>query len=152
MDPILTTIIGALAAGAVAKGKEIASQAVTDAYDALKTLIVHKLGKAGAVQSVEDEPESEAGHTALAEALAKKQLQSNVELQRSAQHLDKALAEAKEAGVPGAGDIEIGQVRGKVNATVRDLVASGRIKLDAIIAETGDATVEELRAGGTEKN
>lgn len=152
MEPILTSILAALAAGAVAKSKDVASQAITDAYGGLKSLIVRKLGKGGAVQSVEDEPLSEAAHTALAEALAKKQLQTDAELQDKAQQLDKALAEAKAAGVSGMGDIEIEQVRGRVNATVKNLVASGRIKVNAVIAETGDATVDNLHAGKTEKN
>lgn len=152
MEPILTTILGALAAGAMAKAKDVASQAVTEAYEGLKTLIIRKLGKGGAVQSVEDEPESDSAHATLAEALAKKALQSDTELEDKARQLDKAIAEAKAAGVPGAGDIEIGTVRGRVNATVKNLVATGRIKLDSVIAETGDATVDNLYAGGSEKN
>jgi len=152
MEPILTTILAALAAGALAKSKDIASQAVMDAYEGLKSLIVGRLGKAGAVQSVEDEPESEAACTALAEALAKKQLQADAEIQEKARQLDRLLAESQTAGVPGAGDIAIREVRGRMNATVKNLVASGRIQLDAVVAETGDATVDNLHVGGKGKN
>ena len=67
-EPILTTVIAALVAGATAQAGKVASQAISDAYDGLKALIVRKLGgKTGAVQSVEDEPESEE-----AQALAKR--------------------------------------------------------------------------------
>ena len=152
MEPILTSVLTALAAGALAKSQDVASQAVADAYDGLKSLIVRKLGKGGAVQSVEDEPESETAQIALAEALAKKQLQADNELSEKAQQLEKLLADAKAADANGAGSIDIREVRGRVNATVKDLVASGRINLDAVIAETGDATVSGLRAGVPEKN
>lgn len=152
MEPILTTILGALAAGAIAKSKDIASQALTDAYDGLKSLIIQKLGKGGAVQSVEDDPSSEKAQAALADALAKKQLHADTELREKAEQLDKMLAKAKATGVFGAADIEIELVRGRVNATVKNLVATGHIRLNSVVAETGDATVDNLQAGGTEKN
>src|SRR5438045_457529 len=98
MEPILTTILAALTAGALAKSKDVASQAVIDAYDGLKSLIVRKLGKGGAVQSVEDEPESKTAHETLAEALAKNRLQADAELEQKAEQLKKALLEAKAAG------------------------------------------------------
>jgi hypothetical protein len=147
MEPILTTIVAALVAGAVAKAKDVGSEALADAYDGLKALIIRKLGKSGAVQSVEDEPESESAQATLAEALAKKELQSDADLKALAERLERAIADAKAAAVPGAGDIEIATVRGAVNTTVNKLVATGRIKLGAVVAETGDATVSDLSAG-----
>jgi hypothetical protein len=67
----LGSIVGALAAGALAKTGDIGGRVVTDTYDALRTLIIRKLGKIGAVQSVEDEPRSETARAALAEALTR---------------------------------------------------------------------------------
>ena len=64
----------------------------------------------------------------------------------------RALHEAKTAGVPGVADIEIDTVRGRINATIDNLVAAGRIKLGPVIAEQGDATVRNLTAGATSKN
>jgi hypothetical protein len=49
MDSLLTTVATALVAGASARAKDIASQAVMDAYAGLKAVVVRKLGKAGAV-------------------------------------------------------------------------------------------------------
>ena len=71
MVEFLASVIGALAAGALAKAGDIGGRAVVDAYDGLRALIVRKLGKGGAVQSVEDEPRSEAAQTALADARQK---------------------------------------------------------------------------------
>jgi hypothetical protein len=152
MEPFITTIVAAVVAGATAKVKDVASEAVKDAYEGLRALVIRKLGKGGAVQSVEDDPESETAHATLAEAIAKKNLQADAELKDSAQQLEKALAEAKAAGTAGTGDIEIETVRGRINATVENLIATGRIKLGPVVAETGDAKVSGLTAGGARKN
>jgi len=107
-------------------------------------LIVRKLGKGGAVQSVEDEPRSEPAQTALAEALAKAGLAADPELARHAEALRTAIDGA--AGTSGAA-IEVGDIFGKVNVLVSNLVATGRIKLGDIRADTGDATLTNLTAG-----
>ena len=39
MEPILTTILSALVAGAAAKAQDVASKTVSDAYDSLKALL-----------------------------------------------------------------------------------------------------------------
>jgi hypothetical protein len=144
MVEFLASVIGALAAGALAKAGDVGGQAVTDAYDAFRALIVRKLGKGGAVQSVEDEPRSETAQASLAEALTKAGLGADPEL---AQHA--AVLRAAVAGAAGAGgaDIAVGDITGKVNVLVNNLVASGRIKLGDLRAETGDATLANLTAG-----
>jgi hypothetical protein len=150
MEPVLTTILAALAAGAAAKAKDVASQAILDAYNGLKALIVRKLdGDETGVSVVEKKPESENAHAVLAESLTEKHLQSDGELQEGAQQLTKALIEAKAAGVPGMGDIDIHLIQGKVNATVENLGASGRITIGTVIAQEGDARVSGLHAGTT---
>jgi hypothetical protein len=141
---LLAGIIGAFALGALAKAGEVGGRAVVDAYDGLRALIVRKLGKGGAVQSVEDEPRSETAQAALAEALAKGGLAADPELVQHAEVLRAAVASS--AGM-GGGDIEVGDIFGKVNVLVNNLVASGRIKLGNLRAETGDATLTNLTAG-----
>src|SRR5690242_7819844 len=107
---ILAGIIGALAAGAVAKAGEVGGRAVLDAYEGLKTLIVRKIGKGGAVQSVEDEPQSTAAQATLAEALSKAGLAADSDLRQLAEKLRAALAGAE--GQDGA-PIEVGNIVGK---------------------------------------
>jgi len=87
MVEFLASIIGALAAGALAKAGDVGGRAVIDAYDALRSLIVRKLGKGGAVQSLEDEPRSEAAQATLAEALTKAGLVADPELATHAETL-----------------------------------------------------------------
>lgn len=70
MDPV-TLIVGALAAGAVAATKDVTAQAIKDAYSGLKSLIIQKYAKAsGAVDQLEEKPESEGR-----QAVAKEELQ-----------------------------------------------------------------------------
>jgi hypothetical protein len=142
----LVSIIGALAAGALAKAEGIGGRVVADAYDCLRTLIVRKLGKDGAVQSVEDEPRSEAAQAALAEALTQAGLVADPELAQRAEALRAAVGNALETG---GADIEVGDIVGKVNVLVNNLLATGRIRLGDLRAETGDATLTNLTAGTT---
>ena len=146
MVEFLTSVIGALAIGALAKASDIGGKAASDAYDALRGLIVRKLGKGGAVQSVEDEPRSETAQATLAEALAKADLAADTELAQHAEVLRAAVAGA--AGASGA-DIEVGDITAKVNVLVNNLVAAGRIKLGNLTAETGDATLTNLTTGAS---
>jgi len=139
MEPILTSIVAALVAGAVAKAKDVGSKALSDAYEGLKAIVIRKLGKRGAVQSIEDEPESEPARATLIEALAKKDLQpEEAELKDLVARLEQAISNARAAAMPGAGEIDIETVRGKVNAMVENLSATGGIKLGPVIAESGE--------------
>jgi hypothetical protein len=145
VEPILSSIIAALAAGAVAKASDIGGKAISDAYDGLKSLIIRKLGKGGAVQSVEDEPSSASAQATLAEAMAKGGVGNDADLASKAKELEEKLAAATATGA--SADIDVGNIRGKINAIVEDLVATGRIKLGDVVAESGDARLTGLRAG-----
>ena len=141
----LTAVIGALAAGALAKAGEIGGRAAVDAYEGLRALIVRKLGKAGAVQSLEDDPRSEAAQTALAQALVKAGLANDGEIAQQAKALRAELADV--AGTSAA-DIDIGNITANVNVLVSNLVARDHIKFGNIEARTGDATITNLTADG----
>jgi hypothetical protein len=142
MGELIASVIGALAAGALAKAGDIGGHTVTDAYDALRELIVRKLGKDDAVQNVEDEPRSEAAQKALAEELA--DLAPDPELGRHTEALRAAVA-------IGGADIEIGAIVAKVNVLVNNLIATGTIKLGELRAREGDITLTNLMAGGPKK-
>jgi hypothetical protein len=150
MEAVLGGIISALIAGAVAKASDVGGKVIADAYDGLKSLIIQKLGKGGAVQSVEDEPQSESAQALLAEAMANGGVADDAELAARARDLEAKLAAIPE-GSRGGSDIEVGNIRGRVSAVVERLVATGRIKLGDITAETGDARLSDLTAGAEPK-
>jgi hypothetical protein len=148
VEVIITSVITSLAAGALAKAKRIGVAAITGAYEGLKKAVIEELdGKTGAVQLLEERPESDAARSMLAEELGSRNITQSAQLNALAESLESAISAAKTAGVPGAGDINFEDVRGKINATVSHLVATGSIKFGSVIAETGDATVKDLRAG-----
>jgi hypothetical protein len=144
MVEFLAGVVGAFAAGALAKANEVGGRTVTDAYEALKSLVVRKLGKGGAVQSVENEPRSETAQAALAEALTKAGLATDPEFVQHTEALRAAVAAAQSAG---GSDIEVGDIVAKANVLINNLVATGRIKLGDIRAATGDATLINVAAG-----
>ena len=96
------------------------------------------------IRSDMDEPRSEPAQAALAEALTKAGVAADPEL---AQHAEALRATVDGAAGTGGAAIEVGDIFGKVNVLVNNLVATGRIKLGDIRAETGDATLTNLTAG-----
>lgn len=80
MDPITTAIIAALVSGINAVG----SQAVTDAYSALKRVILKKLPKSSdakeAFEALESSPESEAPQQRLNTSLVEERVSDNAEV------------------------------------------------------------------------
>jgi hypothetical protein len=144
MESLLTTVVTALVAGASGKA---ASQAVSDAYAGLKAMVIRKLGKSGAVQSVEDNPASESARATLVEALAKQDVEGDPQLKALADQIVQALADTRANTGAGPDDIEIETIRGGVNVVVENLAATGRISLGPIIAQTGDVRVSRLSAG-----
>jgi disulfide oxidoreductase YuzD len=154
MDPtILTGIVAAVVAGATAKAQDLGSDLVKDTYEGLKALIVRKLkGKTGAVQSVEDEPESEPAQANLAIAISKTDAIEDPQVKQLAERLRQALAAQDGDHGQGAGDIDISSITAGIDANIRGLIARGSIRIRDIKAEgtvnvIGVATVAPPPAG-----
>lgn len=70
MDPITVTIVTALAAGAAAAAKDVATDAIKDAYAGLKRLVTDRYRKTSeAVDLVTADPASMARQAVLAEEI-----------------------------------------------------------------------------------
>jgi hypothetical protein len=100
MEPVTTTIVAALVAGAVAATKDVTAQAIKDAYEGLKGLIVQRLGKKAdvedAMEKVEARPDSEARQALLQEEMEMAQAGEDPGVVAKAREL---LALLKEQGV-----------------------------------------------------
>ena len=130
MDPV-TVIVSALAAGAVAAAKDVATQAVKDGYAGLKALVVRRFEGKGdvttALEQVEKKPESTARRDVLTEELKTAGAERDSELLSLAQALlellkkeghdtasysaclfgDGAIAQGKDAVAAGKGGVAV---------------------------------------------
>ena len=144
VDPVITPIVLALAAGAAAGFKSTASQAVTDAYNGLKALIQHKYSGVD-VTPLEKKPDSDAKRTSLAEDLTEAGAGQDQELLTHAQALLTAV-QAHNPSAAAAIGIDL------------DHVKAAFLKAQTVIAEgtgvkvtdaefTGGIDLGEVRAG-----
>jgi hypothetical protein len=150
METIIASVIASLVGGALSKAKNLGVAAITGAYDGLKDAVVRELGgNTGAVQTLEEHPDSNTARTMLAEEFAGRAIPEPqmAQLQRLAEQLEAAISQAQADGVPRAGDINFADVRGKVSATVSGLTAAGSITFGSVVADDGSAVVSNLTAG-----
>ena len=95
MEKIMDPIITALIAGATASVQGIASQVITDTYNAIKNKITEKFGKQNealsALEKLEAKPKSDARKNVLAEDLSDLDISKDNELIELAQKLIKAM-------------------------------------------------------------
>lgn len=136
MEPILTTILAALVAGAAAGSKDVAGKVVKDAYAGLKGLILRRFrGKSeveDALEKVEKDAESEARRAFLKEELEKAGVEKDEEVLQRANALTDLL---KEHGLFGPsyqamlkGDGAIAQGPGAVAAGKGGVLVRGNMK------------------------
>jgi hypothetical protein len=97
MEPISTTLVTALTAGAVASASKLGEQVISDAYGALKGLVAKKLGARSkvmkAVKELEDDPNSEGQKLVLKEKVEAAGIAEDEELVKAAQELLKVIRE-----------------------------------------------------------
>lgn len=91
MEPVTTSIVAALVAGAVAASQKVGTKAVEDTYAALRTLIADRYKRAGALASVEEDPTSEPAKATLADALEKTGAAADPEVGKAAADLAAAV-------------------------------------------------------------
>lgn len=135
----ITIIVTALAAGAVAASKDVATQAIKDAYTGLKALIARKFSGnsdvAIALEQVEKKPDSEGRKATLAEELTAAEADQDAELVKQAQALlnllkkhEPNLAATYTATLTGSGAIaQGGSVAGGKGSTVIGGSAHGSV-------------------------
>jgi len=97
MEPVTTTIIAAIVAGATAAAKDVATSAIKDAYAGLKRLIKDRYEKvAPFVEAVESDPASEPEQQVLAKKLDQTKAAADDDIKDYAQRLLKAVEGLRE--------------------------------------------------------
>lgn len=135
MEPVSVTIVTALAAGALAAAKDVATSTVKDAYTGLKTLIVDRYRKAAPfVEAVEANPTSEPEQQVLAKQLH--DASADVEARQRAVALLESL-ETLEKDSRAQAIFDFGKLRAAKNFELSDIEFVG-----PLMVVHGDATFE----------
>jgi hypothetical protein len=126
MEPI-SLILGALVMGMTAVAKDVGGQIVKDAYNGLKSLIMDRYKRGGAVAALEEDPSSDTQKRALEEALKKAvPTQDSKVLQEAldkAKQLTQALAQVPADKLTATG-VHIGELEA-INARFADIEVTG---------------------------
>jgi hypothetical protein len=127
VEPVIVTIVNALAAGAAAAAKDVATSAIKDAYAGLKRLIVNGYGSTRqAVDLVAGNPASEACQAVLAEELEKTGAAQDEALKAAAQVLLDGLASLRWEP-RAAAMFDFGRLRAARNFELEDIETGGTV-------------------------
>lgn len=134
MDPI-TIIVTALAAGAAAGLKPTAEQVVKDAYQSIKTLIKRKYARVS-VETLEDDPASDARKGVVREDLQKANAGGDAELLLQAQKvIDAIRRHAPESAAA-------------VGVSIEDLEAQSLHIRDIVVSSGTGVSMKQVKVGG----
>ncbi len=95
MDPITTTLVAALVAGAAAGSSEVAKRAIIDAYEGVKKMIANKTGANSdlieAVSGLEGKHDSPARQAVVTEEVVAADLNADADIMAAIDQLQDAL-------------------------------------------------------------
>jgi hypothetical protein len=156
MDPITVTVVSALAAGAAAAAKDVATEAIKDAYAGLKQLIVDRYQRAAPfADAVEADPASKPEQKVLAKQLEQTEAPKDDELKAAAQALLSAL-QALRSEPLAAAMFDFDQLRALKNFELEDIEAAGTLLRARVATFEGDFKAKGIRqapaGGSTEKH
>lgn len=142
---IVTTIVSALAAGALASMKDIGSDAVKTAYGKLKDAIIDRTGRKGAIDSLEEDPSDDRQKDVVSAAITKVGADADPEVARLTRELNELLERLTPEQQRVVG-VEIVRLKGN-NLNLKEIESSG----DGVkVHDTdmrGDVTIENVKAG-----
>jgi len=144
MEPVTTSIVTALVAGAVAGLKPTVSQAVKDGYQGLKALIKRKYSTVS-IDHLEADPASKPRRAMVEEDLQKTDAVKDPELLQQVKALLDAL-QSQPPEVVNAIGVDLGDVKG-ASLTIEDVIATGTGVKAEHVETSGDITIRGVRAG-----
>jgi hypothetical protein len=149
MEPISASIVTALASGALAATKDVASTAVKDAYQGLRRLVVERYKRAEPfITAVESNPESEPEQKVLANQL--KNADSDPDLKTTAAKLLQALEDLQHDPKAQA-ILDFKKLRAAKNFELSDVEFTGTLLRAEDATFEGDFKATSLRQGGPRK-
>jgi hypothetical protein len=149
MEPITTTIVASLVAGAAAASKEVATTAIKDAYSWLKKLISERFAKAEPlVELVEADPTSEPEQQVLAKTLDAAGAGSDQDMKTAAEQLLDAIETLR--GMPAADALfDFDRLRVARNLELDTIKSLGTVFRGRDVEVGGDFTAKNIRQSGS---
>ena len=148
MEPFITSVVAALAAGAVAAAKDTASQVIKDTYASVRHYISSHYAKVE-LTGLEQEPDSKGQRLVVEEKLAKEDLAQDSNLPKLIADLLEALKNQAPDAAKTAG-VDLDTISAAVDVQIRRVGAGGAVKIKGVTAGTGSVVIEDV--GYTPKN
>jgi len=142
MDPFISSLVGALAAGAVAAAKDTATQAVKDAYASIRKCIKDRYTSVP-VDALEKEPGSKDQQLVVQERLEKAGADEDPELPQFL----KQFVEALKAQAPDAGKtvgVDLDNIIAAIDVQIRRVGVEGPVKIKDVEAGSGSVIIEDV--------
>jgi ABC-type branched-subunit amino acid transport system substrate-binding protein len=146
LETVPAIVAEAIAVGAVAGLGDTAKQAVTDAYEKLKALVLGCVG-ASSVESLEQQPDSVARRSVLVEDLQRADAEGDQELLAAAQAL-LAVVRAHEVAAGAAVGVDLERVSAAA-LRVREVESTGTGVRVVEGTFVGDIEIGSVKAGRT---
>jgi hypothetical protein len=145
MEPVTTSILTALVAGAVAGLKPTVSQVVKDGYQGLKALIKRKYSTVS-IDQLEADPASKARRAVVEEDLQKTEAEKDPEVLQQVKALLDAI-QSQPPEVVSAIGVDLQDITG-ASLRIEDVMATGTGVKAENVKTSGDITIRGVRAGG----
>jgi hypothetical protein len=142
MDPFIVSLVGALAAGAVAAAKDTATKAIKDAYSGIRQYIKDRYA-AVQLEGLDKEPDSKGQQLVVQEKLEKAGADKDPELPK----LLKEFVEALRSGAPDAGKtvgVDLENIQAAIDVQIRRVGGEGPVKIKDIGAGSGSVIIEDV--------
>jgi hypothetical protein len=142
MDPFIASLVGALAAGAVAAAKDTATQAIKDAYAGISKYIKDRYA-AVPLEALEKEPDSKGQQLVVQEKLEKAAVEKDPELPQ----LLKQFVEALKAQAPDAAKtvgVDLENIQAAIDVQIKRVGGEGPVKIKGVGAGKGSVIIEDV--------
>lgn len=146
MEPFVVSLVGALAAGAIAAARETATQAVKDAYAGVRKYITDRYA-AVQLSGLEQDPQSKGQQLVVQEKLERANVEDDPTLPRLAAALVEALR-SQAPDVAKAAGVDLEDIRAGIDVQIRR-IAQGTVAKN-IEARAGSVIIEDI--GNQPKN
>jgi hypothetical protein len=148
MEPFIVSLVGALAAGAVAAAKDTATQAIKDAYTGIRQYIKDQYATVQ-LDELDKEPQSEGQQLVAKEKLEKAGVANDPLLLKHVVDLVEALKSQPPDAATTVG-VDLEGIRAAVDVQIRRVGAGGPVRMRDIQARGGSAIIEDV--GNQPKN